>query len=58
MRTRTKPVYDVLRGYQVLTAIKLGVESYRAGKVMAFDPVSRSVLREPLAHKEYLPKEA
>jgi predicted dehydrogenase len=58
MRTRTKPVYDVLRGYQVLTAIKLGVESYRAGKVMAFDPVSRVVLHEFPAHKEYLPKEA
>jgi predicted dehydrogenase len=58
IRTRTKPVYDVLRGYQVMVAIKLGVESYRTGKVMAFDPVGRSVLRDSPAHKEYVPKEA
>ncbi len=57
MRTRNKPVYDVLRGYQVMVGIKLGVESYRAGKVMAFDPASRTVLREAPPHKEYPPKE-
>ena len=32
MRSREKPVYDVLRGYQVMVAIKLGVDSYREGK--------------------------
>jgi predicted dehydrogenase len=58
MRTRNKPVYDVLRGFQVMTAIKLGVESYRTGKVMAFDPVGRKVLREPQAHAEYIPQGA
>lgn len=58
MRTRNKPVYDVLRGYQVMAAIRLGVESYRTGKVMSFDPVSRTVLRNPPARKEYVPREA
>ncbi len=58
MRTRSKPVYDVLRGYQVEVAIKLGVESYRAGKVMAFDPVSRNILRDAPAHAEFPPREA
>ena len=58
MRSRNKPVYDVLRGFQVMTAIKLGVESYRTGKVMAFDPVGRKVLREPPAHAEYIPQGA
>lgn len=57
MRARNKPVYDVLRGYQVMVGIKLGVESYRNGKVMAFDPATRSVLHEPVPHKEYPPKE-
>ena len=57
MRTRSKPVYDVLRGYQVMVAIKLGVDSYRSGKVMAFDPVARGLLREAPAHKEYETKD-
>lgn len=49
MRTREKPVYDVLKGYQVMVAIKLGVDSYRQGKVMAFDPKTRKVLDRPPA---------
>ncbi len=58
MRSREKPVYDVLRGYQVMVAIKLGVESYRQGKVMAFDPATRHVLKQPPARKVYLPQGA
>lgn len=58
MRTRETPVYNVTRGYQVMVAIKLGVDSYRYGKVMAFDPATRKILPAPPPHKEYLPKEA
>jgi len=58
MRSRGTPVYNVLRGYQVMTAIALGVESYRSGKVMAFDPATQRVLSSPPSHKEYLPADA
>jgi predicted dehydrogenase len=58
MRTREKPVYDVLKGYQVMVAIKLGVESYRQGRVMAFDPAAKRVLKQPPARKVYLPQGA
>jgi hypothetical protein len=58
MRTRGTPVYNVLRGYQVMVAIALGVESYRSGRVMAFDPASRRILAAPTRHKEYLPQDA
>jgi hypothetical protein len=58
MRSRATPVYNVLRGYQVMVAIGLGVESYRTGKVLAFDPASRRMLPAPPQHKEYLPKDA
>jgi len=55
MRTRGTPVYNVLRGYQVMVAIRLGVDSYRLGRTMAFDPVARRVLDKVPPHKEYLP---
>lgn len=58
MRSRNTPVYNVLRGYQVMVAIKLGVESYRAGRVMAYDPARRHVLPSVPPHKEYPPREA
>ena len=58
MRTRKSPVYNVLRGYQVMTAIRLGVDSYREGRVMLFDPQTRRVIDKPPARKEYLPQEA
>ncbi len=57
MRSRQSPVYDVLRGYQVLVAIMLGVDSYREGKALAFDPVGRKVLPKPPARKMYPPAE-
>jgi predicted dehydrogenase len=57
MRSREKPVYDVLRGYQIMVAIGLGVESYREGRVMAFDPTPRRVLSRPPARKSYLTAE-
>ena len=58
MRSRKEPVYNALRGYQVMVAIKLGVDSYRSGKMIGFDPVGRRILRDPVAHPEYPPKEA
>jgi predicted dehydrogenase len=58
MRSREAPVYNALRGYQVMAAIALGVESYRKGKVMAFDPVRRVMLPAPPPHREYLPADA
>ncbi len=58
MRSRQTTVYNVLRGYQVMVAIRLGVESYRSGKVMAYDPENRRVLAAPPPHREYSPKDA
>ena len=58
MRSREKPVYDVLKGYQVMVAIKLGVDSYREGKALAFDPNTRKVLSKLPERKVYPPAEA
>jgi len=58
MRSRKAPVYNSLRGYQVMAAIALGVESYRTGKVMAFDPVRRQRLETPPPHPEFPPRES
>jgi hypothetical protein len=55
MRSREKPAYDSLKGYQVMAAIKLGVESYREGRVMTFDPGSRRLVAKVLERKVYLP---
>ncbi|UCF36592.1 MAG: Gfo/Idh/MocA family oxidoreductase [Acidobacteriota bacterium] len=57
MRSRKQPVYDVLKGYQVMVAIKLGVESYRQGKVFAFDPASKQIV-DPGPRPAYLPGDA
>jgi len=57
MRTREAPVYNSLRGYQVMVAIALGVESYLKGRVMAFDPVRQVMLPAPPPHKVYPPVE-
>jgi hypothetical protein len=57
MRSREAPVYNALRGYQVMVAIALGVESYRKGKVMAFDPARQVMRSAPPPHKEYPPPE-
>lgn len=57
MRSRQQPVYNALRGYQVMVAISLGVESYRRGRVMAFDPVKQVMKPAPPPHREYPPAE-
>jgi hypothetical protein len=38
-----------------MVAIRLGVDSYREGKALAFDPASRRVLSKPPERKVYLP---
>ena len=58
MRSRKTPIYDVLKGYQVTVAIQLGVQSYREGRAMGFDPRSRRVLSRPVDRPEYLPKDS
>lgn len=58
MRSRQSPAYNALRGFQVMVAIKLGVDSYREGRVMAFDPGARRVISKPPEHKVYLPQGA
>jgi hypothetical protein len=58
MRTREAPVYNSLRGYQVMAAISLGVESYLKGRVMAFDPVRHQMHASPPLHKIFPPPEA
>ncbi len=47
VKSRQKPALDARFGYQVMTAIKLGVDSYRMGRTMAFDPASETMLDEP-----------
>jgi predicted dehydrogenase len=58
MRSRKTPVYDVLKGYQVTVAIQLGVQSYREGRAMGFDPKTRRVLARPADRREYPPRDA
>ena len=58
MRSRKAPIYDVLKGYQVTVAIQLGVQSYREGRTMGFDPKTRRVLARPADRPEYPPKGA
>ncbi len=47
VRTREKPVFDARFGYQVMVAIKLGVDSYRRGRVFGFDARAETILDPP-----------
>ncbi len=44
IKTRAKPIFDADFGYQVMVAIKLGVESYRTGRLTHFDPNTERIL--------------
>jgi predicted dehydrogenase len=44
MRSRKPPVLNADFGYQIMTAIKLGVDSYREGRQKLFDPVAQREL--------------
>ncbi|MCB1020853.1 MAG: Gfo/Idh/MocA family oxidoreductase [Bryobacterales bacterium] len=47
VRTREKPIFDARFGYQVMAAIKLGVDSYRQGRVFGFDSEYETILDPP-----------
>ena len=47
VRTREKPIFDAEFGYKVMVAIKLGVDSYRQGRMMHFDPATETILDTP-----------
>ncbi len=44
VKTRKDPVFPIELGYQAMVAIKLGIDSYRSGKIVAFDPQTQRVL--------------
>lgn len=53
MRSRQKPNCDADFGYKVMTAIKLGVDSYREGKTMLWDPVNERRIEAAPARPVY-----
>ena len=57
MRSRQAPIYDVTKGYQVTVAIQLGVQSYREGRALGYDPKTRRILTETAPRPEYPPAE-
>ncbi len=56
MRSRQTPIYDVLKGYQVTVAIQLGVQSYREGRALGYDPKARRILTRLPERREYPPQ--
>ena len=53
MRTREKPNCDADFAYKIMTAIKLGVDSYREGKTMLWDPVREQRIDQEPARTTY-----
>ena len=53
MRSRMQPVLHAEFGYQVMTAIGLGVESYREGATKLFDPAAQRVVKRAGARAGY-----
>jgi hypothetical protein len=47
MRSRKQPNLNGDLGYQIMVAIKLGVDSYREGRVGFFDPGRQEEVRSP-----------
>lgn len=58
MRSRQAPIYDVAKGYQVTVAIQLGVQSYREGRALGYDPKTRRILTQLPGRPEYPPQES
>ncbi len=58
MRSRQTPIYDVRKGYQVTAAIQLGVQSYKEGRALGYDPASRRILTRLPPRREYVPRES
>ena len=44
VKTRAKPIFDADFGYRVMVAIKLGVDSYRTGRLMHCDSNTERIL--------------
>jgi predicted dehydrogenase len=53
MRSRHAPVLNAELGYQIMVAIKLGVDSYRDGKVKCFDPKAQREVRKAASRPGY-----
>jgi hypothetical protein len=53
MRSRNQPALNPELGCQIMTAIKLGVDSYREGKVKFFDPRTERVMDRGPARPGY-----
>ncbi len=53
MRSRRQPVLDPDLGYKIMVAIKLGVDSYREGKVKFFDDRTHKVVDKPAPRPAY-----
>ena len=53
MRSRKAPNLDAQLGYRVMTAIKLGVDSYRTGRQMHFDPDNQRLVAASKDRPEY-----
>lgn len=53
MRSRKPPVLNGELGYQLMVAIKLGVDSYREGKVKLFDPRAQREVKRAASRPAY-----
>lgn len=53
MRTRKATALPPELGYQVMTAIRLGVDAYREGRVKGYDPKTRKVTEQFLPRPQY-----
>ncbi|MBK7931197.1 MAG: Gfo/Idh/MocA family oxidoreductase [Bryobacterales bacterium] len=53
MRSRKSPVLDAKLGYQIMTAIRLGIDSYRQKRTMFFDPAAQRVVEQSPARPAY-----
>jgi len=48
VKTREKPVLDVLTAYKAMTTIAMSVQSYREGRVLYFNEVTQRVTDKPV----------
>lgn len=53
VRTRKQPHAPAELGYQIISAIKLGVYAYREGKTKLFDPKTQRIIDRTVARVEY-----
>ncbi|MCB9384062.1 MAG: Gfo/Idh/MocA family oxidoreductase [Bryobacterales bacterium] len=53
VRSRKQPVFDAEFGYRVMTAIKLGVDSYREGRQLSWDAGREKVVRAEVNRPAY-----